>query len=342
LALPPQFFAHKPLDLVFREGIRAEMCNRFQLGRPLVEVYAYGGDLLCSELALPVCVQAGIERRFHHLDPTSFSLSGAYVPEHDEQAIPITHGSSKDHRPDLTQAVLALLVSQDGGGPWVSKSWAGNASETQRFQERAEALRATLKRAPTPRYLVADSTVYNEDKAPNLSQFGFMPRMPGTRKLVTHGIMQALAWDTWQRLDATTRYACIALGHYGMAQRWLVVASQAALDRAETSVHKAWQRAWPALDKPLFPLPATRFATPEAAPAARTALAPAWKDAQGETSRLREHQHDAGTGRPRPTTPLQSMPWQMHAQGRPDQERSASHKQQGACCVIGTHMPPSP
>jgi hypothetical protein len=43
LSLTPQFFANKPLDLLWREGIPAEMCNRFQLGRTLDEAYAYGG-----------------------------------------------------------------------------------------------------------------------------------------------------------------------------------------------------------------------------------------------------------------------------------------------------------
>src|SRR5215475_5000477 len=134
LSLTPQFFANKPLDLLFREGVRAEMFNRFKLGRTLEEVHAYGCDLLFSELALAVCAQEGIEQRFHHLDTISFALSGAYVPESDEQAITITHGYSKDHRPDLQQAVLALMVSQDGGVPLVSKSWDGNASDTQIFQ----------------------------------------------------------------------------------------------------------------------------------------------------------------------------------------------------------------
>ena len=31
----------KGLDLLFREGIEAEMCNPFPLGRTLDEVYAY-------------------------------------------------------------------------------------------------------------------------------------------------------------------------------------------------------------------------------------------------------------------------------------------------------------
>ena len=33
LSLTPQFFANTPLDLWFREGVGAEMCNRFKLGR---------------------------------------------------------------------------------------------------------------------------------------------------------------------------------------------------------------------------------------------------------------------------------------------------------------------
>src|SRR5881409_892734 len=90
LSLTPQFFANKPLDLLFREGVHAEMFNRFKLGRTLDEAYDYGCELLFSELALGVCDQEGIDRRFNHLDTTSFSLSGEYVPDSDEQAITIT------------------------------------------------------------------------------------------------------------------------------------------------------------------------------------------------------------------------------------------------------------
>ena len=157
LSLTPQFFTNKPLNLLLREEMRAEMFNRCKLGRTLDEVHAYGCDLLFSELALAVCVQEGIDQRFHHLDTTSLSLSGASVPESDEQAIPITHGYAKDHRPDLQHAVLELLVSHDGGVPMVSKRWDGHASDTQIFQERAAALLTAFAQAPTPRSLVAEA-----------------------------------------------------------------------------------------------------------------------------------------------------------------------------------------
>src|SRR5204862_4668833 len=68
LSLTPQFFANKPLDLLFRDGVHAGMFNRFTRGRTLEEVYAYGCDLLLSELALAICIQEGIDQRFNHLD----------------------------------------------------------------------------------------------------------------------------------------------------------------------------------------------------------------------------------------------------------------------------------
>ena len=62
------------------------------------------------------------------------------MPETDTQAIAITYGYAKDHRPDLKQAVLELMVAQDGGVPLMSQSWDGNASDTVVFKERCEAL----------------------------------------------------------------------------------------------------------------------------------------------------------------------------------------------------------
>jgi hypothetical protein len=89
--LPPQFFANKPLDLLFREGVEAEMCNRFKRGRTREEGSTYGCDGLLSELALAVCRQEGMDGRFNHLDTTSFSLSGDSVPEPGVEAMHITH-----------------------------------------------------------------------------------------------------------------------------------------------------------------------------------------------------------------------------------------------------------
>jgi transposase len=205
LSLTPQFFANKPLDLLFHEGIHASMFNRFKLGRTLDEAYTYGGDLLFQAVAQEVCAQEGLDLRFNHLDTTSFSLSGAYVPEHDEQAMSLTYGYSKDHRPDLKPAVLERMVSQDGGVPCGSKRWDGHTSDIEGFQERAQALMTAFQNAPSPRYLIADSKLSHEDHAPNLHHLGLMTRIPTTIGAVSQVIAPALTWDTWPRLDDNTR-----------------------------------------------------------------------------------------------------------------------------------------
>ena len=338
LTLTPQFFANKPLDLLFHEGVRAEMFNRFKLGRTLDEAHAYDCDLLFSELALSVCLQEGIDARFNHLDTTSFSLTGDYVPDSDEHAIAITHGYSKDHRPDLKQAVLELMVSQDGGVPLMSKSWDGNTSDTKIFQERAQALMATFKGSPTPRYLVADAKLYNEENAANLKNLGFITRIPGPLKLVSQVITQALRWDTWCFLDEATRYQPIELGHFGIAQRWLVVWSQASRERAEASVNKACQREAEAIQKQLFHLQAKRFETPTQAQQVWSELANKWRYHQVESHELIAHKRYDKKGRPTAETPLKAIEWRIQAQVRPDAERLEEAKQHKACFVLGTNI----
>jgi transposase len=338
LSLTPQFFANKPLDLLFHEGIHATMFNRFKLGRTLDEAYTYGCDLLFHALAQAVCAQEGIDLRFNHLDTTSFSLSGEYVPEHDEQAITITYGYSKDHRPDLKQAVLELMVSQDGGIPFGSKSWDGHTSDIEVFQERARALMAAFQNAPSPRYLIADSKLYHEDNAPNLHTLGVITRIPHTLGAVSQVITQALTWDTWHRLDDNTRDQCLELCHYGMTQRWFVVHSEAALERAEATINKARQRETEAVEKPLFHLQAKRFKTPEVAQEALAALAKRWTYHQVESYSVIEHKHYAGKGRPTPRTPLKAIEWQIQAHVRSDDDTIEHHKQVKACFVLGTNI----
>jgi transposase len=338
MSLTPQFFANKPLDLLFRPGVHADLFNRFKLGRSLDEVYTYGCDLLLSELALSVCAQEGIDQRFNHLDTTSFSLTGDYIPDSDEHAIAITHGYSKDHRPDLKQAVLELMVSQDGGVPLLSKSWDGNTSDIEVFQARAQALMTTFKTSPSPRYLVADAKLYHEDNAANLKSLWFITRIPNTLKVVGQVIRQALEMETWQHADEQTRYQRLELCHFGIAQRWLVVSSQAALERAEATISKACQRESEAIAKQLFHLQAQRFETPNQAQEALSGVANTWRYHQVASCALIDHKRYARKGRPTPDTPMQAIAWQIRAEVRPDGERIEEAKQVKACFVLGTNI----
>jgi transposase len=300
LSLTPQFFANTPLERWCRAGLRAEMCNRFTLGRTRDEAYTYGGARLFPAWSLAVGAQEGLDLRCTHLDTTSFALHGAYVPDSAAQAMTLTDGDSKEHRPDLKQAVLELMGAQEGGVPWGSKRGDGQTSAITVVQERAQARLAAFQKAPSPPYLIADSKLYHEDNAPTLHTRGCITRIPHTLSSVSPVIAQALAGATWPRFADETRYQGREFGHSGRAQRWLIVQSDAALERAEAPITNARQREAAAITKPLFHLQAPRFQTPAVAQDALATWATRWTYHPVDASTLSAHNREAGTGRPTP------------------------------------------
>lgn len=339
MSLTPQFFANTPVGLLFRDGVSAEHFNRFKLGRSLDKAFSYGCDTLFSEVALAVCQQERVAQTFTCLDTTSFSLTGAYVPETDTQAIAITHGYSKDHRPDLKQAVLELMVAQDGGVPLMSQSWDGNASDTIVFKERCEALLTQFAASETPRYLIADAKLYTEANAPNLARLPFITRIPETLTVTRQVIAQAWAWGEWQPLAETVKYQRVELCHYGMAQRWLVVSSQDAWQRAAHTLAKAQAKESAQVQKQLFHLQAQRFPSEIEARAALDTIAQQWRYHQMAQVSLTPHIQYARKGRPTTQTPQKAIQWQIHASVRPDLATITRQQQRKACFVLGTTIP---
>jgi transposase len=123
-----------------------------------------------------------------------------------------------------------------------------------------------------------------------------------------------------------------------MAQRWLVVYSQAALERAETAFNNASARENAAIHKQLWHLQAKRFATPKAAQEALTALAMGWTYHQVDSYHFSDHKRYARKGRPTPSMPVKAIEWQIQAHVRPHEAVIGHQKQQNACFVIGTNI----
>jgi transposase len=343
LMLTPQFYENLPTELLFRKGVKAEHFNRHKLGRALDGVFSYGCDVLFSEIALYGCQREEIEMRFNSLDTTAFSLTGDYLgqtgPE-DLQAIKITQGHSKDHRPDLKQAVLELLVSQDGGVPIISKAWDGNASDNVVFKERAEALIDVFKNTDAPRYLVADSKLYAKKSAPFLAQIPYITRIPGTLALERKLTDQALRKPTaWVCLGTGYRYQRVDLTHYGINQRWLVIHSESALERAKQTLAKAEKKEHKKANKQLSRLQAQRFGSQKAARQALDEISESLTYHQTNPPRLIRHKTYAKRGRPGPDTPVKASRWQIKADLTVDQEKIEQLQQQKACFIVGTSIP---
>lgn len=338
LTLTPQFFETKALDLLIRPEVRSEHLNRFKLGRALDDCFNYGCDTLFAEISARACESEGVDMKFNSLDTTAFSLTGEYDQDCDEYAIEITHGYSKDHRPDLKQAVLELMCSHDGAIPIISRSWNGNASDTKIFRERANQLVKSFKESPTPRYLIADSKLYSEETALQyLREIGFITRIPGNFKLEQEVIQKACELNQWSALDNKNRFQTMAVDHYQMKQRWIVVYSEEAKSRAEKSVGRSVEREAVRLKETLSKLSSESFSCAHDAEEALKRCARKVQFHEILLAEVKEEKVYAKRGRPSKEA---SFELRYRVRGEVIEKVSArtAAVEQSSCYVIGTNI----
>ena len=118
----PLFFHNKPTyQLVSPRVFTPDKLNDDALGRTLDHLYAYGVTELYSLIAITTAKRLGLGPTYGHLDTTSFHVDGRYNSdgEPNEKVVHITQGYSRDHRPDLNQVMLELIV-ESGGHPRVN------------------------------------------------------------------------------------------------------------------------------------------------------------------------------------------------------------------------------
>jgi transposase len=245
LYLMPQFFQTKPTERLIGPGIEAEHLNDDTLGRALDALYDYGVSELFRTLAAHAALRLGLKVRYAHLDSTSFHLDGRYnsaTGAADEGVIHIRPGYSRDHRPDLNQLVLDLIVEQQAGVPLLMEPLSGNSSDQDDFPKLIEAHLGQLELAYGGGidYVVADCALYNAEHLQKLDVQGtkFITRVPETISEAKAAIEEAQL----ERMQPFQEegYHCQELrsNYGGVEQRWLVVFSEAARTRAQRSVSK--------------------------------------------------------------------------------------------------------
>ncbi len=122
------------------EGIQPEHLNDDRLGRVLDQLFAAGLTPLFIKVALSAATKFGVNKNSLHLDSSSFHVHGSYLTEasaveEEPAAITITHGYSRDHRPDLKQFIVDLMCSGDGDVPLYLRVADGNESDQASFAQ---------------------------------------------------------------------------------------------------------------------------------------------------------------------------------------------------------------
>ena len=339
LMLMPEFFEDKALSCLFREGVDADNFNRHKLGRVLDRISNYGCEKLFSELSFSVCMNEGIGLAFQHCDTTTFSLTGEYLVEDmDVQEVVITRGYSKDQRRDCKQVVQELIVSQDGGVPLLTKSWSGNASDSKIFQARIRELVRIFKKSNELRCLIADSKLYSKENAEYLSQINFITRIPSTIKLEGDVRDKAIQQDSWIEINENYKAAEYSVVHYGFAQRWIVIYSTHAYNRAVKSVAREVKKKEEEIQKKLFHLQAKRFSCEEDARKALNFIAKKQRYHTITEAALKKHKHHAKRGRPTKNEGASKFTFQIVGKATINQEAVDLSIQRRSCFVLGTNM----
>ena len=137
LDLVPRFFQNKPTYRLLSPRMAPAQLNDAARGRALDTRYAYGVTELYSRMAATAAERLGLAPRFTHLDSTSFHVDGRYNSgeEPEEQVVHRTRGYSRDHRPDLNQVMLELIVEHQAGMPMLMTPLSGNSRDAQDFGE---------------------------------------------------------------------------------------------------------------------------------------------------------------------------------------------------------------
>jgi len=238
LYLTPLFFRDKPVNRLIGEGIEAEHLNDDVLGRALDKIYHYGPDVLYSQVSALAVNRLGLSNCFAHLDSTSFHADGVYNSgvQAEEGVIHITKGYSRDHRPDLNQVVLQLICERQAGIPIMMEALSGNNSDKTSFRDMINVHIEQMRNDFQAEYLIADSALYVAETLKDIQDILWISRVPETLSLACD-IIREVAPDL---IDNPTESAYRSLGLvYGdVKQRWVVIYSPEARQRALKSVNK--------------------------------------------------------------------------------------------------------
>jgi transposase len=182
LYLFEEFFVGKATEHLISPGISPEHLNDDRLGRVLDKLFDADPSKIFINLALRAARHFGVCTESVHLDATSLHLHGDYTHEQKQaepEAIRITHGYSRDHRPELKQFVVDLMCTGDGGIPLFLRVADGNEADQTTF---AKLLAEFKTQLDFEALFVADSALYSADKLPTLNHLSWLCRVPQTIK----------------------------------------------------------------------------------------------------------------------------------------------------------------
>lgn len=255
LYLTPQFFESKPIERLLGENLKASDFDDHALGKALDEIADYGPDKLFGEVAFNIAIAKKLLGRDAYVDTTSYSTNGEYNRE-EPGTIEIKHGYSKDKRPDLKQAMMALVTTGAAQIPVWMQPLNGNAADNNSLRDtakRVQDFQSQLKKKSQFRW-VSDAAMYTEENLVSLEGCLWIMRVP---ERITEAKELVQKNDTelvWKDLKNGYKIFAHTSQYAGVKQRWILVYSEQAYQREAVTVQKNIDRSSNLLSKELLHL----------------------------------------------------------------------------------------
>ena len=247
LYLVPEFFRNKPAERLVGAGVSPEHLNDDALGKALDALYAFGLTELYRLIARRAAERLGLGGgvAMAHLDTTSFHVDGRYnsddFDENAEGVIHVRKGYSRDHREDLNQVVLELITESRANLPMMMRPLSGNASDKTSVKDAIERHVGQLRGddGGPAMVVVTDSAGFTREclAACQRRGLGWVMSVPSTVGEARR-CLEEVDPEKLRPLAEGYRYSAFWTTYAGVEQRWLVIYSEAARERAAKAVDK--------------------------------------------------------------------------------------------------------
>jgi transposase len=265
-------------------------------------------------VATTAAQRLGLTPTFAHLASTSFHGDGRYnsAEEPDAHVIHMTHGYSRDHRPDLHQVMLDLLVAHQAGIPLLMQPLSGNTSETIDFGHVVSQQIQQLHTTYGTTYLVADSALDSEENLHKLADPGskWITRVPATLTDAQAALAEA---DPAGMVPLTDGYRAHVRRSTsgGVVQRWGLISSEHRRRQAPRTVARQLLKQRTAEAKAFNKLRRTAFACQADAQQALSTFVQGLQVTHPHPGAIRATPRSATRGRPGNATPPPEMVYQI-------------------------------
>jgi len=242
LYLMPHFFDGKPVEHLLGKGVTASDLNDDVTGRMLDSIYEAGGSDLYRVIAKNALQELGLSCHMSHMDTTTFHTDGQYNHADEEGVIKITKGYSRDHRPELNQFGLKLIVEGQAGIPMMMEALSGNDNDKTRFRETIRDHIGQLQDDFSTQHLLGDSALYCAKTLKLMQGLIWTSRVPETLSQA-RALIEELADDLARKNDGEQpNFKSIDVTYAEIEQQWIVVYSPQANARAKHSVSKQYEK----------------------------------------------------------------------------------------------------